>query len=222
MLKKSVDIVNRNLLPIVLLAAFIFLNSLFYALNPRPAVLFKLLTMVIYLVLVCGMLSSLWQYSREGRYDFAKGIKDNFLRYLGANILLGMAIVVPMGFVLIVSKGSLSSREFIQTPTIQLLTFMYLILARPLFVFVNSYVFTKGKGLDAVLDGLLYIKKHYKNTSAIGIALFYSVVASLSNTLGSIAWFPMAKITLSLIMSFSIAYLMGLAFVAVSFTINKE
>lgn len=222
MLKNSVDIVSRNLLLIVLLAVLIFLNSPLYTLIPKPTLLFKLLNIVIYWVLACGVLSSLWQYSKEGRYDFVKGIKDNFLRYLGANILLGIMILIPMGFVLILSKGSLSSREFIQTPKIQLLTLIYLILTGPLIVFVNSYVFTKRKGIDAVLDGLLYIKKNYKDTSAIGTALFYSVASSLLNMLGKINWFSGAKISLLLIISFVTAYLMGLSFIAVSFTINKE
>ncbi|MFH1782583.1 MAG: hypothetical protein ABH848_03090 [Candidatus Omnitrophota bacterium] len=216
MLKKSMDILNKNILLISLGTLLFFPQFLII----RKSFLSLVIT-VIYTIVACGIYSSLWQYSQENKYNFIKGLKDNFLRYLGVFIVLMLVmflVMTPIFFIVALLGNAVFMPSSIARCLYALMAALFSILT----VFTMSYVFSKRRGIDAIIDAVKYIKKNYKTSHLpMGLAFCYSIISFLLSKLSnSILYFPL-NIVLLLAGSFAVTYLTYLAFLVASFDINK-
>jgi hypothetical protein len=221
MLKKSMDIINKNFLLIIILTLMQLPALISASLNLKLTLLLLPLAIGGFFV-YCGVYSSLWQYNKENKYNFVEGIKKNIVNYFWAT-LVGVFILLIFVIPKLLLQGSMRDYQFYQTPTGLLFRYFTGLIFGILLIYVTPHVFTKGEGANAVLDGIKYLSKNL-NKSALPIIIVLCFF--------SIAWLPrlpltaglatMLRVLLAILSAFISSYLACLNFLVASFILNKE
>lgn len=161
-LYRSFSVVNR---------AFIFV-IMYYLLELASNLvgIFKLhiLLSALFFVTQCGVMAAISKIVEGNRIVlklFTEGIKFFFIRYLGAYIIwaiVGLLYFIPYVIVLPLIKGKI----FIEKTSFVIMSLYFLPLSI-LTIYVFPFVFVKGEGADAVIDGVKYLFKNFRRSTAL-------------------------------------------------------
>ena len=180
--KKSFGIVNKAF-PFVLI--YYLLNlSIFAPRLYKPPIIFSLFLLGLYLVIECGVMGAISKIIGGGKVNFKsfiEGIKFFFFRFLGAALILGILAIIcfiPSFIFFGITKGDMAINEFVKTTPSLLMTNLSTLLFTILSIYIFPFVFVKGKGADAFLDGIKYLFKNFKNSTALVIMGIIEIVIS--------------------------------------------
>jgi len=220
MFNKAIKILNKNLILIIitsLLASLLFALDIF-KINIGLLLFLSGLGSILYM---CGVHASLWQYYTEGKYNFIKGIKDNFWRYIAALIGIGIAVGGLFLVIVMIAKGKTGFTEFMQVNKNNTIIILPASLMGLLFIYVIPYVFVKKEGIDAALDGPRYLFANFKKSLLpIGLYLASGILGILMQN--DFLESPILKMGLIIFLSFIQNYLIFLVFLLCSFAINEN
>lgn len=165
---KSFKAVNRA-------ALFVLLYYLFYlfaAVNRiyEPHILVSILLLGLYFVVQCGTLgiiSKIIEAEKISFKSFIESIKTYFFKYICALIglfLLMTVCFIPYFIFAINVKGGLTMAEFAKTKPSYIISNLSNLLLAILSVYIFPFVFNKGKGVDAVIGGIIYLFKNLRKS----------------------------------------------------------
>lgn len=222
LLSKSFRVINNNLILIFLVIVF-DLSLIFSKRYANNNVLLTLLALAASFFVTCGAFASLWQYAKEGEYDFSEGFSKNWIRYLSAHLIFFIAATaVGLVIALLINKGQLPSKQAIRTLEGILIINVYGFMFRLLSLYISPYVFSKGEGADAVFDSIKYLFKNIQSSMLpIIIILTMSLLITTSkltqlNISGNQA-FALECITTSIT-----SFLNCLVFIIACFILNND
>lgn len=181
-IKKSFRVTNKAIF--FVLIYYLSTLSLTITRNYKFSIILPLSLLILGLVIRCGIMGAISKIINGGNMDFKsfiESIKIFFFRYLGAILMLCILTIVcffPSFIFFRVTKGDMAIREFIRTTPSLLMTNLSMLLFTILSIYIFPFVFVKNKGADAFLDGIKYLFKNFKNSTALIIMGIIKIIIS--------------------------------------------
>ena len=177
-IKKSFNAVNKVFIFVIFYYLLFLSSAIFSAINRVLKFSLSMLMLLLGLELitimtqygVMGAISKVTAGEGVTLKSWIEGIKSSFFRYLGAIIVLGifylilLVIFVTSTYLMFSGMKGMAVNEIIETVPFNFAVSLSIVMLTIFSIYIIPFVFVKNKGADAVIDGIKYLFKNFKNS----------------------------------------------------------